>query len=260
MPNLKKTIISTAIFSSLLVAGGNIAPVVVKPIVHEVPSWSFELSPYAAMSSVSGDSAIILAQTSNVNLPFEDILDALEFGVAAHFEALHNSGWGVWIDYNYVSLGGSGQIPGSTNTLTLDVKQSVFEGYGLYRQTLENGTFDYMAGMRRWNLKMDASISGRPNINNTDNNWIDFVVGARWTTNLSENWKFYARGDIGAGASDFTATAAAGFRYTINEWLDFDVLYKALWVDYKTGTPNTVDYFTYDTLTQGPIIGLNFKF
>jgi len=31
-------------------------------------------------------------------------------------------------------------------------------------------------------------------------------------------------------------------------------------VDYQTGTVGTLDYFRYDTLTQGPIIGLNFKF
>ena len=252
---MRKIVLSTALFSSLLFAGGDIAPVEA-PVVEEVSSWEFEFSPYLAMSSISGDSAVILEQSNAVELGFDDILDALEFGVAGHFEAHHSSGWGLWIDYNYVSLGGTGDA----GILTLDVKQSVFEGYGMYRQTLENSTIDYMAGIRRWNLKMDATLAGRPNLNDTDNDWIDFVAGARWTTNLSENWKFYVRGDIGAGDSDFTATAAAGVRYVINEWLDFDLQYKALWVDYETGTPDTIDYFSYDTLTQGPIIGLNFKF
>jgi hypothetical protein len=66
-------------------------------------------------------------------------------------------------------------------------------------------------------------------------------------------------GDIGAGDSNFTATAA-GVRYTINEWLDFDLQYKALWVDYETGTPNRVGHFKYDTTTYGPIVEINFKF
>jgi len=258
---MKKIVLSTALFSSLLFAGGDIAPVVEEPVVEEVSSWNFELSPYLAMSSISGNSAVVTGAANTLDLEFNNIVDALEFGAAAHFEGHHSNGWGFWIDYNYVSLGGTDTIPlgGAYILKEVDIKQSVFEGYGMYRQNLENGNIDYMAGIRRWKLKMDATLN-TPNINNTNNDWTDFVVGARWTTNLSENWKFHVRGDIGAGGADFTATAAAGVRYSINEWLDFDFQYKALWVDYTTGTPNTLDYFKYDTLTQGPIIGLNFKF
>jgi hypothetical protein len=194
---MRKIIVNTALSSSLLFAGGDIAPIVAEPVVTEVSSWGFELSPYFAMSSITGNSGVVTA-AAPLDLPFDDILDALEFGVAAHFEAHHNSGWGLWIDYNYVSLGGTGDA----GILTVDVKQSVFEGYGMYRQTLENSTIDYMAGIRRWNLKMNATLVGRPNLNNTNNDW----------------------------------------------------------VDYETGTMGTLDYFKYDTLTQGPIIGLNFKF
>ena len=256
-----KSVLSAALLSSLLFAGGNVSPVVEEPVVVEkVSSWAFEFSPYLAMSSISGDSAVILEQNSHVELGFDDILDALEFGVAGHFEALHRSGWGMEMDYSYVSLGGSGAIPGYPNTLEIDVKQAVFEVQGFYRQNLENGSLDYMAGIRRWNLKMDAEISGLPNLHNTNNDWVDGIVGVRWISNLSKNWKFYISGDVGSGGSDFTASAVSGVRYTFNEWLDLDVQYKGLWVDYETGTANMLDYFKYDTVTYGPMIGLNFKF
>ena len=262
----KQIMMGSVLCSSLLFAGGDIVDLAETPAVEEVSSWEFEFSPYLAMSSISGDSAVILEQNSAVKLSFDDILDALEFGVAGHFEALHNSGWGMLIDYNYVSLGGSTAIPGYANTLTIDVKQAVFEAQGFYRQSLNSGSFDYIAGIRRWNLKMDAEISGVPNLNDTNNDWVDFIVGARYINNFSENWKFYVSGDVGAGGSDFTASAVAGFRYTFNEWLDLDVQYKGLWVDYETGTPrdanhpNSTDYFKYDTVTYGPMLGLNFKF
>ena len=256
---MHKTVVSTALLSSLLFAGGDIVPVEA-PAVEEVSSWAFEFSPYLAMSSISGDSAVISENLSAVELGFDDILDALEFGVAGHFEALHTSGWGALIDYNYASLGGSGAIPGYPNTLTVDVKQGVFEAQGIYRQNLENGSIDYMAGIRRWNLKIDAVISGLPNLRDTHNIWVDGIVGARWIHNLSEKWKFYVSADVGAGGSDFTASAVGGVRYTFNEWLDLDVQYKGLWVDYETGTVNTLDYFKYDTVTYGPMLGLNFKF
>ena len=257
---MKKIITSTVLISTLVFAGGDIAPVVEEPIVEETANWSFELSPYLAMSSISGDSSVISDAVTPVDIGFDDILDALEFSVPVHFEAIHNSGWGLWLDYNYASLGGSAPIGSTTNTLTVDVKQAVFEAFGMYRQTLKNGTFDYLTGIRSWNLKLDAFRSNRPNRNNTENNWVDFVVGARWTTNINENWKFYVRGDVGAGGSDFTAAAAAGLKYTINEWLDVDMQYKGLWVDYEAGTVNTLDYFKYDTVTYGPVLGLNFKF
>jgi len=254
---MKKILATTALLSSLLVAGGNTvsSTAEVEPITPE-SSWAFEFSPYLAMSSMSGSSKVITTLSTPVELDFDQILDALEFGVAGHFEAYHDSGWGLWVDYNFVSLGADGDL----GILRVDVKQAVFEGYALYRQSLESSTIDYMAGIRRWNLKMDATIANLPNINNTNNSWVDFVVGARWTQPISENWKFYARGDIGAGSSDFTATAAAGLRYDINQWLDFDIQYKGLWVDYETGTPDSLDYFKYDTVTYGPIVGLNFKF
>ncbi len=261
---MNKLLIGSTLLSSFLFAGGHVAPLVqdVAPIliVEETSAWELEFSPYLAMSSISGDSAVVLAKDNPLDVGFDDILDALEFGVAGHFEAMHNSGWGLELDYNYVSLGGSANIPGTARSLTLDVKQSVFEAMGIYRQNLENGSIDYMAGIRRWRLKMDAEISGLPNLRNTNNDWVDGIVGARWINNINETWKFYVSGDIGAGGADFTASAVAGFRYTLNEWLDLDIQYKGLWVDYETGTANTLNYFKYDTVTYGPMLGLNFKF
>ncbi len=258
---MKKLLIGSALLSSLLLAGGNVSPVletavVTEPVIEETSAWNFELSPYLAMSSISGTSAIGRAGASEIDLNFDQISDALEFGVAAHFEALHNSGWGLWLDYNYVSLGGSQSGP-LGNSLKIDIKQSIFEGLGMYRQNLSNGSIDYMAGVRSWRMKITTDFLTQGKI---DESWVDFIVGARWTQNLSENWKFTLRGDIGAGDSDFTATAAAGFRYNINEYLDLDIQYKALWVDYETGTPNRVGHFKYDTTTYGPIVGINFKF
>ncbi len=92
--------------------------------------------------------------------------------------------------------------------------------------------------------------------------WLDAVIGARWTHYLSENWQFRLRGDIGGLglASDFTGTASVGIIYVINNLMDIDLTYKATWVDYEEGTRNTPDYFEYDTVTHGPILGLNFKF
>ncbi len=54
--------------------------------------------------------------------------------------------------------------------------------------------------------------------------------------------------------------AFAGIIYVINDLLDIDLTYKATWVDYEEGTKRTPGYFEHDTVTYGPILGLNFKF
>lgn len=259
---MKKLLIGSALLSSLMFAGGGLTPVdetstVAEIVVEEEAAWNFELSPYFAMSSISGTSAIGRPALADIDIDFNQVADALEFGLAAHFEAQHHNGWGLWVDYNYVSLGGSQDGPLGINSLKVDIKQAVFEGLGMYRQPLSSGTIDYMAGIRHWRMKVSTDLLIHREVDET---WLDFIVGARWTENLNDNWQFMLRGDIGAGDSDFTATAAAGFRYDINKYLDFDIQYKALWVDYENGTPQSVGYFKYDTVTYGPVLGLNFKF
>ena len=42
--------------------------------------------------------------------------------------------------------------------------------------------------------------------------------------------------------------------------MDPDLTYKADWVDYESGIKGQAGNFEYNTVTYGPIIGLNFKF
>jgi hypothetical protein len=42
--------------------------------------------------------------------------------------------------------------------------------------------------------------------------------------------------------------------------MTLDLKYKATWVDYDEGQQGQVDYFAYDTVTHGVVIGLMFKF
>jgi len=69
-----------------------------------------------------------------------------------------------------------------------------------------------------------------------------------------------AKGRHWRGRADFTAAGDVGFRYKLGESTELDLRYKALVVDYETGTPGQPGYFKYDTTTHGPIVGLIFKF
>jgi outer membrane protein W len=68
-------------------------------------------------------------------------------------------------------------------------------------------------------------------------------------------------GGFGIGtASDFTAAVELGALYDINEAWQLKMSFKSLWVDYEEGVEGTSDYFAYDTVNFGPIIGITYKF
>jgi len=256
-------LLSSTLLSSALFAGGDIAPV--EPVIQEVTPqvnaspWSFEFEPYLLISSMSGTAQIGRTPALEIDMDFGDILEKLEIGAMAHFEAHHESGWGVWLDYGFMDLSSdlSGPVGGVTD---VGIRQGILEVFGMYRQELSAGYIDYLAGIRWWDNDIDVSHSALPLAANVEEDWVDLVVGARWTMPLNESWKFSVNGNVGGLGSDLSLSGAVGVKYVISDLLDLDLQYKALWADYESGTRGEAGYFAYDSTTYGPIIGLNFKF
>jgi hypothetical protein len=131
---------------------------------------------------------------------------------------------------------------------------------------LWKGDLDYAVGFRWWNNDFDVTLDpavlpGSPTVKVSED-WVDLVVGARWTIPLSEKWSLMVRGDIGGLGlqADFTAFLFADVKYTMTEHWLLDIGYTATWVDYKTGTPGQQGYFAYNTVTYGPLLGIIYKF
>ncbi len=61
-------------------------------------------------------------------------------------------------------------------------------------------------------------------------------------------------------ASDFSWNTMAGVIWDKGGSWSIALLYRLLDVDYETGTRGTPSRFVYDTLTQGPILGVAFRF
>jgi len=261
---IKNLLLSSALLSSTLFAGGDITPVepVVEEITAETNTWSFELEPYLMLTNIEGDSKFGNVPTTELDVDFGTILDNLEMAAMVHFEAHHQSGWGLWIDYGFMKL--ANDIEPIDRISSVQVRQGVLEAFGMYRQGLSSGYIDYLAGIRWWDNDYDINYTlpllGRTDTLSKEVDWVDAVVGARYTHILNENWKFRVHGDIGGGGADFTVSTSAGVIYTINDLLDVDLKYKATWVDYEEGTAGQRDHFVYNTVTHGLIVGLNFKF
>jgi hypothetical protein len=254
----------SCICSTFLTAGGDIAPVepAVKTAAEEKTSaWSYELEPYLFVSSMKGPSKIGRAPTLEIDMDFKTILENLDIGAMVHFEAHGPNGWGYWLDYGFMDLSSdiNGPVGGVTNAR---VRQGVLEAFALYRQPLDNGHFDYLAGIRWWDNDFDVKHNALPVNIKIDENWVDPVIGGRWSIPLDEDWLFNLHGTIGGFtiASELSASGSVGVKYTISEGMELDLQYKALWADYETGTRGQKGYFAYDVTTYGPMVGLNFKF
>ena len=225
--------------------------------------WSFQIEPYLLGVTIDGDAGIGRVTGVDVDVDMSDILDNLDLAFMVHFEALHENGWGVAVDYAFMDL--SSDITGQRGgVLDADVFQGVFEALLMRSTRPGDQQLDYFAGVRWWNNEVDVMIDpvllpGTVS-RSVDEDWVDVIIGARWMNPISEKWSFVLKGDIGAGGADFTTAGTVGFRYDIGKRSELDLHYKALLVDFETGTPGEPGYFKYDTVTHGPVIGFIFKF
>jgi len=263
--NKNRLLIGSILSSSLLFGAGDMAPVTTEVAEIEQSNWSFELEPYMMATSIEGDASLGRATGINVAVDFSDILETLQIGAMVHFEAHHQSGFGVWVDYAFMDLAQDTDGP-LGGVIGVGVRQAVLEVFGLYRQPLSMGRIDYMLGARWWSndfdLEVNPSIFAGSASTDTSKDWVDIVIGANWLYEFSPHWSIKARGDIGGFGleSEFTATTALGFEYAISDLMSLDIQYKATWVDYEDGEAGVRGSFAYDTVTHGPIVGLKFKF
>ena len=236
-----------------------------KGLATENDNWRFVIEPYLMATNIEGDTSIGRATGVDVDVDFSDILENLEAAFMITAAAYHKSGWGIIVDYGFMKLGAdtSGPIGGVINA---EVRQGVLETFIAKQFTLQQGHWELYTGIRWWDNDIDVTID--PTIRpgsislSVEENWVDPIIGAQISMPLSESFDLVFRGDVGGFgiSSDFTALVAAGFHYRFTEMISLDVRYKALWVDYETGAKGTPGYFSYTTVTHGPILGVIFDF
>ncbi|MEN8199709.1 MAG: hypothetical protein ABFR63_06505 [Thermodesulfobacteriota bacterium] len=235
------------------------------PAAVQAEGWDTELQLYVLGTHIEGDAAIGRAQGVPVDVDMDKILETLNMAAMVHLETVHQSGWGMALDYSFMDL--EDDISGPQGgVLDANVRQGVFEADLLYRTPMGKGTVDYLAGIRWWDNDFDVTVNSLalpgPASADREVDWVDVFVGARLITPVSEKWEFRLRGDIGGFGleADFTGCLYGNMRWLITDNWALDVGYKALWVDYEEGTEGQRGYFAYDTVTHGPLVGVIYKF
>lgn len=261
---LKNIIFGSALLSSMLFAGGDIVPVepIVQTPVEETEKWKFNLVPFYLWAMGMNGGATIGEDVSQIDVDFDEITDNLEAVFIVHFEGMHESNFGFLTDLNYVGLGGSQSLPGNT-TLDVDMDMTIAEFSGLYRIQSEEDAFDLIAGVRYVKIDMGLNITSGTPINGLNLSpqidWMDPLIGARWMRDINEEWSLLVRGDIGGFgvSSDFTWQALGLVEWKPYEHTSFIAGYRVLDLDYEEGSG--AKYFRYDVRSQGPLVGVNFR-
>lgn len=227
--------------------------------------WSFSVEPYILGASITGDAGLGRVSGAPVDVDFSRILETLDMAAMVHFEAHSRNGWGFALDYGFMDL--SDDIFGSRGGIVdARLRQGILEGLLIRQSGIPAYSLEYFAGFRWWDndvaVVVDPVIFPGDTTRKLDASWIDLIVGARWTHPINDRWVTRLKGDIGGFGveSDFTASIALSAIYEFSYRYALDLQYKALWVDYEDGNRGRAGYFSFDTVTHGPIVGFQINF
>ena len=225
--------------------------------------WDFVIAPYALMPNISGDASVGRIDGVDVDVSTGDILNSLDLGAMIQLEARHKSNFGGMLNYAFMDLGQDVDGPLGFSNVQADIFQGMLEGFATYRLPYETSTLDLYTGVRWWDIRIDADATtplGNPSYSRHEG-WVDPVLGARWMPRIASQWRLLIQGDVGGFdiASHFSWCAQGGVLWDASESTSVALLYKALSVDYETGSRGTSNYFEYDTITQGPLLGVVFR-
>ena len=222
-------------------------------ITEKASNWEFDVTPYLWFSSIKGNVSF-LDQTVPVNAEFKDLIDQLSFGVMLHGEA-HKGPWTILTDVVYLKLKEEGSIRNSSQSVSTEVEQIIWElGAGYRIIKLEDYlTIDGIFGMRYFGMKPEFAINER-NVFDKSLNFIDPYVGMRFKS-INGKWINRAGFDVGGFGigSQVSWKLNLFVGYQISEPLSLYLGYRAYDVDFEENDSS----FNYDVLTGGFLLGLN---
>lgn len=234
-----------------------LAAVVLVSSPAQAGEWQHEFAPYIWGAAMEGQSGIGPV-TVDVDVSFSDVVDNLETGFQGIYRATKDR-WSVSVDLVYMGLGASGNGPQGYVRGDADMDQVALEVSGGYEVAERLVVF---GGLRYNDVSMELDTSGPLGTRsaNTDENWVDPLIGAHYTVPFNDKWSFILRGDIGGFGvgSDFAWQTVASVRWQPRERLGVLAAYRYFDMDYENGSG--VDYFKYDMATSGPGLGVIFTF
>jgi hypothetical protein len=218
-------------------------------------AWQVTVEPYlmgAAMSGTSGVRGI----EAEVDMSASDIFSNLEFGAMGIIGA-RKGNWGVGADLIYMSLGVTADRPAAD----LDFIQSAFAFYGLRRLgNLAEATFGMRANGVDGSIAFkEQSVVPAGTTLEKSKWWFDPIVGLRLHSNSPGRFNAAVYGEIGGFGvgSDFAWQIFPVVSVRLAGSSSLELGYR--WLDVNYADDEGAE-FTWDMLSQGPVIGFKFQF
>ena len=246
--------------------------------------WKVFIALYLWMSGLNGDLGIG-NNTADLDVSFGDIWENFDIGAQLHFEFWWKK-WILFIDPSYVKLSTNNSQTNESGSVRAksEVKQFYLEFAGGYRvaeiplssspkntngHTWPQLNVDLYGGGRVYSLDTNIRVTqDTPDgpvrqTFNRDRSWFDFIVGTRLLFNLTENFLFSAKTDIGGFglgfSSDISWNLVTNIGYELPWWgVTPYIGYRVLYIDYQDGSGD--NRFVYDVWQTGPQIGLGVQF
>ncbi|QQF02446.1 hypothetical protein [Sinorhizobium meliloti] len=256
---LRLAAVLTALIANAAVAA-DVSPLLVgEPQPAEVEEgWTFSVAPYFWIAGLSGDTAQFGLPTVHIDSSFSDIFGNLDFAFMAAGEARYDR-FSVIGDVIYTKLSADAETSLGILVSDVDVTSESFSGLlGLGYAVLDgpDGHLDVVGGIKLWSVETTISLSGLLGRREASDSatWVDGVVGLRGKYSFTPEIYLTGWGLVGGGGADIDWDVALGIGYDFNDRVSAIAGYRALGVDYSD------DGFLFDTVQQGPILGLAIKF
>jgi hypothetical protein len=233
--------------------------------------WHLLVAPYAWASSIHSKVTIgNFDATSTVT--FSDLLRNLQGAGQIHLEAQKNQ-FGFFLDPTYMKIRGdatfnglhNGAAPPVVRDLTLTMEMWLVEFGGFYQvgkwpingNSGQKVTVDILGGGRLWYLHSDLDTTSPINPTKTVN-FVDPIIGARVTADLTKKVVVNLRGDVGGFGvgSDISWNGVLTFGYRFTPSITAMLGYRVLYVDYKADSKRV----RYEETLYGPMAGVAFTF
>ncbi|WP_205626536.1 hypothetical protein [Ruegeria profundi] len=229
-------------------------------------SWDWTAEAYFWGADLGGETT----SGDDINMPIDDIIDDLKFGVMGSIFA-EKGDWLLFADAFYLDLGDSDDVSANIGPIDVDVRGSFdLKGFsstfGAGYKIMQNAgtTLHAVGGVRfLWldsevEVNATESISGSPidgqviTDKEVGNNW-DAIIGLRGVTELNDKWYLSYYGDVGAGNSELTWQASLAANYRMAR---ADLVFGYRYLDFDLDDFGPID----DLNLGGPFVGVKVSF
>lgn len=221
--------------------------------------WDWSIALYGWLASIDGTVYANGREIGDVDMSFSDILDDLDMTLMLHGEGFRDE-WGFFADYLYLSM--SDKDTKGPVTVRSEITNTIFDLAGVYRPSGGPEGFDVFAGLRYFDMEVELDITSEAGSVGAriDDSYTDFLVGARYTGLINDNWFYRLRADASGGDTEGTwaLLASAGYRFGEKKNMNAVFGYRHLEIDLEDDQGART--IRTDLKMSGPFVAFNYRF